>query len=132
MVSQRVSVAASTSTSYCVSSGPTLAYSHTLFATLLLPGLDDDLGMLFRIGQFGERALHAFQPDMTSDQRRHVHLALGDMVQALGKLLAGIGQHELDVQLFDDAEERFEPIGLHAYADHDDARISRCAVDDLL
>src|SRR5690242_2440372 len=101
-VLRRVSVAASTSTSYCVSSGPTLAYSHTLFATLLLPGLDHDLGMLFRIGQFGERALHTIQPDVAGDQRRHVHLAFGNMMQALGELLAGIGQHELDVQLFDD------------------------------
>ena len=54
------------------------------------------------------------------------------MVQALGELLPGIGQHELDVQLLDNAEKGLDPVGLHADANHDDARCNGGALHDLL
>ena len=46
----------------------------------LRPRLDHHFGMLFRIGQLGEGAFHASEPDMSRDQGRHGDLALGDVV----------------------------------------------------
>src|ERR1700712_222829 len=120
MLAPRVSVAALTSTSYCVSSAPTLAYRTSLdIGNFLLPGIDKDLGVDLGIGEVGEGGLHTCQSHLPGDQRRHVNLAIGNKLQAVGKFVLGIGQHELHVQLLDDAEERLDPVGFHAHA-HDD------------
>src|SRR5262249_57761664 len=75
---------------------------------------------------------HAVETDMAGDQRRAVDLSLGDVMQALCVLLGRVAEHELKIKLLGDAEERFEPVNLHAHADHDDAGPSRRAVHDLL
>jgi len=51
--------------------------------------------VLFGIGQLGEGGFHAPKPDMSGDERRHIDPALGDVVQAGGKLLAIIAENEL-------------------------------------
>src|SRR5262249_49596823 len=69
---------------------------------------------------------------MAGDQRRTVALALSDVMQALCELLDRVAKHKLQIKLLGDAEERFEPVDLHAHANHHDAGPSRRAVHDLL
>src|SRR5690348_15490162 len=96
-VPRRVRLAPSTSTSYCVSSAPTLAYSH-VFATSHPPWLNDDLRMSLGVAELGECPFHAIQPDMPGDQRRHVHLAVRNVAQARRELVCRVAQHELHVE----------------------------------
>src|SRR5262249_37353700 len=105
---------------------------RTISPNGLAPGIYHDLGVSLGIGEFGERAVHAVETDIAGDQRRAVDLALGDVMQALCELLGRVAEHELEIKLLGDAEERFEPVNLHAHADHDDAGPSRRAVHDLL
>ena len=53
--------------------------------------------------------------------------ALRDVAERGGELLRGVAEHELEVQLLVDAEHRLDRVGLHAHADHDDARAARGA-----
>src|SRR2546423_15495358 len=67
---------------------------------------DEDLAVALWVGEVGERAGYPVEADFAGDERRHVHLALGDRAQALGELHRVVAEHELDAQLLADAVER--------------------------
>src|SRR5258707_394352 len=46
------------------------------------------------------------------------------MTQSRGKLVGRVAEHELDIQFLADSGQWFDLIALHAYADHDDARVA--------
>src|SRR5262249_48381108 len=75
-----------------------------------MPRLDQNFRMALGRGQVFERLRDAFDADLARHQRVAVDLSFRKIMQGGGELLAGIAEHELQVQLLVDPEERLDMI----------------------
>src|SRR3989442_1317018 len=80
----------------------------------------------------GTFAVLADDAEASGDQRCRRDPALGDVAERRRELVLRVAQHELQIQLLDDPEHRMDRVGLHAHADHDDARAARRRRHDLV
>ena len=87
--------------------------------------------MSFRVGEIGKGLRDAANAHGGRHHRGRVDLAFGDQPERRCEFVRRITQHILNVQFLHDAKHRLGAVGLHADADHDDARVAGRDLEQL-